>query len=231
MVKELFEVATKGDIERLRELFEDPESIFSTDPAQALNKRDKDGKSALDIAAMLGRKEIVRELLERGAQINSQTKKGYTALHRAASWGHPDCLRVLVTNGADLQIRNAHGERAREAAARYKKDTCVDYLDRAEAQQALLSVITATKETISDPEKHMGRFTREDKLSGNRFCDEKNDWLESHKENATVEDIYKQKEELEELLKPILSKLDESGLNVPKTTNSRRVSHLPSTST
>ena len=76
MVKELFEVATKGDIERLRELFEDPESTFSTDPAQALNKRDKDGKSALDIAAMLGRKEIVRELLERGAQVNSQTKKG-----------------------------------------------------------------------------------------------------------------------------------------------------------
>ena len=33
-----------------------------------------------------------------------------------------------------------------------------------EAQQALLSVITATKETISDPEKHMGRFTREDKV-------------------------------------------------------------------
>lgn len=52
-------------------------------------------------------------------------------MHRAASWGHPDCLRVLVTNGADLQIRNVHGERAREAAARYKKDTCVDYLDRA----------------------------------------------------------------------------------------------------
>ena len=76
MVNELIEIATKGDIERLRELFEDPESIYSTDPAQALNKRDKDGKSALDVAAMLGRKEIVRELLERGAEINSQTKKG-----------------------------------------------------------------------------------------------------------------------------------------------------------
>lgn len=49
------------------------------------------------------------------------------------------------------------------------------------------------------------------KLSGNRFCDEKNDWLESHKENATVEEINKQKRELEELLKPILSKLDDSG--------------------
>lgn len=48
-------------------------------------------------------------------------------------------------------------------------------------------------------------------LSGNRFCDEKNDWLDSHKENATVEEINKQKRELEELLKPILSKLDDSG--------------------
>ena len=76
MVKELIEIAAKGDIERLKELFEDPESIYSTDPAQALNRRGKDGKSALDIAAMLGRKEFVRELLERGADINSQTKKG-----------------------------------------------------------------------------------------------------------------------------------------------------------
>ena len=48
-------------------------------------------------------------------------------------------------------------------------------------------------------------------LSGNRFCDEKNDWLESHRETATVEDIYKQKHELEELLKPMLSKLEDTG--------------------
>lgn len=48
-------------------------------------------------------------------------------------------------------------------------------------------------------------------MSGNRFCDEKNDWLDSHKENATVAEINKQKRELEELLKPILSKLDDSG--------------------
>lgn len=76
MGKELFEIAAKGDVDRLRELFDDLESVYATDPAQALNKRDKDGKSALDIAAMLGRKELVRELVERGAEINSQTKKG-----------------------------------------------------------------------------------------------------------------------------------------------------------
>jgi len=91
-----------------------------------------------------------------------------------------------------------------------------------EAQQGLLSVITLMKDTIADPEKHMGRFTREDKLSGNRFCDEKTDWLESHKESASVEDIYKQKHELEELLRPMLSKLEDPGALVSKTTGHSR---------
>lgn len=210
MLRELFEIATKGDVERFIELFEDPESDYARDPSRVLNARNEDGKSALDLAAMLGRKEMIRELLERGADINSQTKRGYTALHRAASWGHPDCLKVMVLNGADLQIHNTHGERAREIAARYHKDSCVEYLDRAEAQQALLFVISSMKDTITDPEKHLGRFTREDKLNGNRFCDEKSDWLEAHKENASVEEIYRQKYELEELLKPMLSKLEET---------------------
>lgn len=49
-------------------------------------------------------------------------------------------------------------------------------------------------------------------LSGNRFCDEKSDWLESHKESATVDEIYKQKYELEELLKPMLNKLEDAGI-------------------
>ena len=76
MVKELIEIASAGDVVRLRELFEDPESLCCTDPASALNSRDKDGKSALDMAAMLGRKEVVLELLERGAEVNNQTQKG-----------------------------------------------------------------------------------------------------------------------------------------------------------
>ena len=80
MVKELFEIAARGDVERLKELFEDPEGIFSRDPSQLLNKRNEDCKSALDIAAMLGRKEMIRELLDIGAEVNSQTKRGTVTL-------------------------------------------------------------------------------------------------------------------------------------------------------
>ena len=41
-------------------------------------------------------------------------------------------------------------------------NTC--YSAFAEAQIALRQLITSTKETIADPEKHMGRFTKEDRV-------------------------------------------------------------------
>ncbi|XP_031573896.1 ankyrin repeat domain-containing protein 45-like [Actinia tenebrosa] len=207
MGKELFDYAIKGDIESIRQLFDDPESIFVTDPATVLNKRDKDGKSPMDMAAMLGRAEVIRELIERGADVNSRTKKGYTALHRAACWNRMDCLRILIANDADLQLRNIHGERARESAARYNNTSCVELLDIAEAQKELKQLITSTKEIIADPEKNMGRFTRDDKQSGNRYCDEKNEWLEANRNSSTLEEVLKQKKEFDELLQPILDKL------------------------
>ena len=38
-----------------------------------------------------------------------------------------------------------------------------------EAQIALREVITTTKDIIADPEKHMGRFTKDDRVSWNCF--------------------------------------------------------------
>lgn len=76
MIKELLKYAQKGDIEGLRELLDDPERGFSEDNAAALDKRDEQGKSAMDFAAMLGRVDIIQELIERGADVNSATKNG-----------------------------------------------------------------------------------------------------------------------------------------------------------
>ena len=76
MGQDLIEVAVKGDIEQLKQLFDDSENPIASDPATVINRRNREGKSALDMAAMLGRKEIVRELMERGADVNSKTSKG-----------------------------------------------------------------------------------------------------------------------------------------------------------
>ena len=76
MGQDLIEKTVKGDIAELKQLFDDPESPYGNDGSNAVNRRNREGKSALDMAAMLGRNEIILELLARGADVNSKTIKG-----------------------------------------------------------------------------------------------------------------------------------------------------------
>ena len=64
------------------------------------------------------------------------------------------------------------------------------------------------KEIIADPEKNLGRFTKEDKVHGNRFCDEKLDWIEVNRDMASHQSIQDKKTELEQQMKNTMSKLD-----------------------
>ncbi|XP_028407642.1 ankyrin repeat domain-containing protein 45-like [Dendronephthya gigantea] len=198
----------QGDTVKMKEYLEDPTNEVA-DRQTFLNERNKSGKSALDFAAILGREDAIRLLIEWGADLNSSTKKGYSVLHRAASWGHLDCVKMLVNLGVDLQVTNVHGERAREAAARYGKQDCVDFLDRAEAIAALQTAIQDIKSTVTDPEKNLGRLNKEDKLTGNKLCDEKNTWLMANKDTASVELIFKKKDELYEAMHYIFLKLED----------------------
>ncbi len=61
-------------------------------------------------AAARGRLELVRLLLEKGAQVNHQGKGGSTALHRAANEAKADVVRLLLQHGADPNITNAKNE-------------------------------------------------------------------------------------------------------------------------
>ena len=66
----------KDDIPRLTKSFEDDSDPFKETIAELINQRDSDGKSPLDIASTLGRTDMARELLQRGADVNSVTPKG-----------------------------------------------------------------------------------------------------------------------------------------------------------
>lgn len=66
----------RGDPIKIREFFEDPQSEMPLDLKSLLNRRDESGKSALDLAAMLGRADVIRVLIEYGADPNSATKTG-----------------------------------------------------------------------------------------------------------------------------------------------------------
>jgi ankyrin repeat protein len=72
---------------------------------------EKYGRTALHLAAMNGHLEIVKLLLEHGADVNAKTKEGYgyTALHSAASNGHLEIVKLLLEHGADVNAKTKYG--------------------------------------------------------------------------------------------------------------------------
>ncbi|KAL8598182.1 hypothetical protein ACOMHN_043253 [Nucella lapillus] len=198
----------KNDLERLIRSFEDDSDPYKESITELINERDDDGKSPLDLSASLGRTDICRELLTRGADLTSVTDKGYCPLHHAAAWGRVGVLKVLVEFNSNLQQRNAHGERARETAARYNQTECVDFLDWAEAKVNLVEYIRLCHESVTDPEKAAGRVSKDEKTLVLSSCKEKTEWLEATPD-ASTRDFIAQRQALEEVVAPVMQKLSE----------------------
>eukprot|EP00794_Sanderia_malayensis_P015964 gene15964-17570_t len=208
MAADIINIATNGEVENLRDFMANVVPTME-EGGDIINERNELGKSPLEIAAMLGRTEMLQELKTHGADVNLENSSGYCALHLAAMWGWIDCVTFLVDNGADLQRKTKFGERPRECAMRFDKQDCAKYLDQSEARQDLKKLVQSFKEIVSDPEKHMGKLSKDDRVTGNKACDEKANWVEANKETATVEEVNSATEQLREILKPILSKLKE----------------------
>jgi ankyrin repeat protein len=69
----------------------------------------QNGKSALQYASEFGRFEVVKLLLEYGANPNiMNTKNQSTPLHSAAYYGHASVVELLVRAGASINAYNAN---------------------------------------------------------------------------------------------------------------------------
>ena len=127
------DAARKGDVNKLKELVAaDPAVVSSTDKmgktalhiAAAsnqldaatfliehgvdLNAKDKNGGfTALDMALSSAHYiDMVRLLIERGANVNTASSQGITPLDEAAMRGQKDAIELLVAKGADLNARD-----------------------------------------------------------------------------------------------------------------------------
>lgn len=75
-----------------------------------VNSTDNNGWTALHLAAMYGRLEACKYLVENGADINKQRKDGWTPLHTACNNGRVDVIKYLVDKRADISIKDIDGK-------------------------------------------------------------------------------------------------------------------------
>ncbi|MDE6189140.1 MAG: ankyrin repeat domain-containing protein [Clostridia bacterium] len=107
--------------------FEDSVKFFSPESMNALNN---DGTSAMHLAALRGHTEMLKAMIDAGADVNvtqdAPAEAGDTPLHVACFRHNADSVKLLIENGADETICNVNGE-APVHMAFYKSIKCGPY--------------------------------------------------------------------------------------------------------
>lgn len=103
-------------------------------PATEVELRNLADESPLMLAALKGHADLVRRLIDRGADIN---KPGWTPLHYAATQGHLDIMRMLLEAHAYIDAESPNGTTPLMMAAHYGTSDAVRLLLDAGADAAL----------------------------------------------------------------------------------------------
>lgn len=83
-----------------------------------LNVRDPfGGSSPLISAAVFGKTEMAKVLIEAGVDLNFQNSDGSTALHTAAFFCRPEIVQLLLNKQVDRTIKNKYGATAYDNVA------------------------------------------------------------------------------------------------------------------
>ena len=75
------------------------------------------GSSPLISAAVFGKTDIAKALIDAGASLNFQNNDGSTALHTAAFFGRPEIVKMLLEKHADKTIKNKYNSTAYDGVA------------------------------------------------------------------------------------------------------------------
>jgi hypothetical protein len=94
---QIHEAAKRGDLAKVR-------SLVDRDPSLVAAK-DKGGETPLHWAAFSGNVDLVRFLLDKGAEIDATSGRGLTPLAYTAVQGRIQAAGLLIERGADVNVR------------------------------------------------------------------------------------------------------------------------------
>lgn len=100
----LWDAVQANDMRRAEEAVTAGADVNALDTRRATS-----GRRPLHYAALGNRAEMVRWLVQRGAQVNLANGSGFTPLHHAAESGSLDAIRVLLELGAEANARLPSG--------------------------------------------------------------------------------------------------------------------------
>ncbi|XP_043964694.1 myotrophin isoform X3 [Gambusia affinis] len=68
-----------------------------------------EGRKPLHYAADFGQLDVIKYLLDKGADVNATDKHGLTPLMNACFEDHKECAKILLEKGADKHIKSSQG--------------------------------------------------------------------------------------------------------------------------
>ncbi|MCP4727683.1 MAG: hypothetical protein GY863_21770 [bacterium] len=117
---EIHDAARAGDLEKVT-------SLLSGDSG-LLEEKDSKGFTPLHIAITKDRREVVRYLIEKGADLNSKNNNGLRPLQTALDRGKNAIADLLIEKGADINIRGFRNQSLLHQASRSGNNRLVNSL-------------------------------------------------------------------------------------------------------
>ncbi|XP_015833003.1 protein phosphatase 1 regulatory subunit 12B isoform X2 [Tribolium castaneum] len=163
--------------EEKRIMLQDAKEWLATKSTLVDAPHPKNGATALHVAAAKGYTDVMKILLQCGADIDAQDIDGWSPLHAAAHWGHKDACQILAENLADMDAKNYVGQTPFDLADNdmlkvledlKKKQNKEDVLNRRQAKKrAEIQDRTIETETPSKVKKVEVEAEKEDKEEDN----------------------------------------------------------------
>lgn len=98
-----------GDLDAIRQHISASSDLNEQEPSM--------NSTPLISAAVFGKTEVARALIEAGADVNIQNNEGSSALHSAAFLCRTEIVAMLLEMGADKDLKNIYGSTALESVA------------------------------------------------------------------------------------------------------------------